>query len=179
VVFVTRRFFVCVMQATYLCVVQTTVQDGPAEDHPSPPAVDSVLLALMAVGRLMRQRVDGDRLDPGTFWLLKTISASGPLRVTELASSTNLDPSTVSRHVAQLDRTGLVERTPDPVDGRAHRVQLTPAGRELLQDAFHRRHELLRRALDGWHPDDISHLDRLLGRFVGDLENFDPELEHA
>lgn len=160
-------------------MVQTKDFDQRAERHLSPPAVDSVLLALMSVGRLMRQRVDGDRLDPGTFWLLKTISGSGPLRVTALAASTNLDTSTVSRHVAQLDRSGLVERTPDPVDGRAHRVQLTAAGRQLLHDAFSRRQELLRRALESWHPDDIAHLDRLLGRFVDDLENFDPELEHA
>ena len=141
--------------------------------------VDSVLTALMTVGRTMRQRVAGDELEPGSFWLLKNIGAGEPLRVTALAACTNLDTSTVSRHVAQLDRTGLVERTPDPDDGRAHRLQLTDDGRRRLHDAFEHRRALLRRALGSWAADDIAELDRLLRRFVTDLENLDPELEHA
>ena len=148
-------------------------------DEDAPAVVDSVLFALMAIGRLMRQRVEGDHLDPGTFWLLKTISARGPLRVTELAGCTNLDTSTVSRHVAQLDRTGLIERSPDPADGRAHRVGLNSHGTELVEDAFRRRRALLSRGLAGWEPDDIAQLDRLLGRFVSDIENLTSDLEHA
>jgi DNA-binding MarR family transcriptional regulator len=151
----------------------------PAREEDAPAVVDSVLLALMAIGRLMRQRVDGDQLDPGTFWLLKTISVRGPLRVTELAGCANLDTSTVSRHVAQLDRAGLVERTPDPDDGRAQRIQLTGPGSTQLQSAFARRRELLSRALVGWQSDDIALLDQLLGRFVNDIDTLNAELEHA
>ena len=86
----------------------------------------------MTVGRLMRSRVDGDDLDPGSLWLLKTL-ACAPLRVTELAASANLDASTVSRHVAHLDRSGLVERTPDPADGRAHRLDPPPQSRRIAR----------------------------------------------
>ena len=150
-----------------------------ARQEDAPGVVDSVLLALMAIGRLMRQRVDGDQLDPGTFWLLKTISARGPLRVTELAGCTNLDTSTVSRHVTQLDRAGLVERTPDPDDGRAQRIQLTGPGSIQLQSAFARRRELLGRALVGWRSEDIAQLDQLLGRFVDDINTLNAELEQA
>lgn len=139
--------------------------------------VDSVLAALMTVGRTMRQRVAGDELEPGSFWLLKNIAAGEPLRVTALAACTNLDTSTVSRQVAQLDRAGLVERTPDPDDGRAHRLQLTDTGRSRLHDAFARRRALLRRVLDRWDTDDVVAMDRLLGRFVADLEHHDAELE--
>ncbi len=159
------------MQATMV-----THEPGSESAH---AVVDSVLTALMAVGRSMRQRVDGDGLDPGTFWLLKNISSAGPLRVTELAGCTNLDTSTVSRHVAQLDRAGLVERTPDPDDGRAHRIQLTSDGRTQLHGAFERRRALLRQALDGWDPDDVVELERLLGRFVSDVDTLNAELEHA
>jgi len=143
------------------------------------PVVDSVLTTLMTVGRTMRQRVEGDDLDPGQFWLLKNIAGQGPLRVTELASCTNLDPSTVSRHVAQLHRAGLLERTPDPEDGRAHRLQLTEAGQSRLHGAFERRRVLLRQALDHWAADDVALLDQLLGRFLADIENLNAELEHA
>ena len=37
-------------------------------------SVESVMHALMSVGRLMRQRPTDETLDPGTFWLLKTIA---------------------------------------------------------------------------------------------------------
>lgn len=154
---------------------------GAGSEGGTPPSVvvDSVLAALMTVGRLMRQRVGGDRLDPGTFWLLKTIGDQGPLRVTELAGCASLDPSTVSRHVAQLDRAGLVRRSPDPADGRAHRVELSPEGAERLQRSLERRRALLTHALDAWEPDDVTHLDQLLGRFVREIEKLDPERETA
>ncbi len=156
----------------------------PAETTPSRAGsavqnaalVDSVLMALMSVGRLMRQRVEGDDLEPATFWLLKTLSVR-PMRVTELASSTNLDTSTVSRHVAQLDRAGLIERTPDPDDRRAHRVELSLQGRSRLDDAFCHRRALLSRGLRDWDTDDVAYLDRLLSRFVGDVENLTTDLE--
>lgn len=159
--------------------MQATTPARPAAGDSTTAVVDSVLGALMTVGRSMRQRVSGDDLEPGQFWLLKSIAAEGPLRVTELAGCTNLDTSTVSRQVAQLHRAGLLERTPDPDDGRAHRLQLTDDGRSRLHDAFERRRTLLRRALGGWEADDIAELDRLLGRFVIDIENLDAEREHA
>ncbi|GAA1836155.1 MarR family winged helix-turn-helix transcriptional regulator [Microlunatus capsulatus] len=152
---------------------------APAGEDSTTAVVDSVLGALMTVGRSMRQRVAGDDLDPGLFWLLKNIAAEGPLRVTELAGCTNLDTSTVSRHVAQLHRAGLVERTPDPDDGRAHRLQLTDTGRSRLHDAFERRRTLLRRALGSWEADDVAELDRLLGRFVSDIDDLAAERENA
>jgi len=149
---------------------------GPLPAGGSP--VDSVLMAVMSVGRLLRQRIAGDDLDPGSIWLLKTLSRQ-PMRVTELAASANLDTSTVSRHVAQMDRAGLVERTPDPADGRAHRVELTASGRSLLDEAFRRRRALLSRSLRDWDTEDVTAFDRLLSRFVGDVENLTTDLEKA
>ena len=72
----------------------------------------------------------------------------------------------MSRHVAQLERSGLVERTPDPDDGRAQLVGLTDDGQQLLDQAFQRRRDLLESALAGWEPADIAEFERLLGKFV-------------
>jgi DNA-binding MarR family transcriptional regulator len=130
------------------------------------PAVDAMLSALMTVGRLMRQRQAEDQLDPGIFWLLKTIAHKGPLRISDLAAAVHLDVSTVSRHVAQVERTGLIARTPDPVDGRAQLVGITDDGQQMLDQAFQRRRDLLESALSGWEPDDIAEFERLLGKFV-------------
>jgi DNA-binding MarR family transcriptional regulator len=167
----------------YACGMQPSGADergcaGAGHPSASGSPVDSVLIAVMSVGRLLRQRAAGDDLDPGSIWLLKTL-AGQPMRVTDLAASANLDTSTVSRHVAQMDRAGLVERTPDPADGRAHRVELTPSGRSRLDEAFRRRRALLGRSLRDWDTEDVTAFDRLLSRFVGDVENLTTDLEKA
>ncbi|HEX8487714.1 MAG TPA: MarR family transcriptional regulator [Propionibacteriaceae bacterium] len=159
--------------------MQTKVQ--PAAEGisaPSGSAEESVLYTLMSIGRLMRQRLQGDDMDPATFWLLKGLATHGALRVTELAALANLDASTVSRHVQQLHRSGLIERTPDPDDGRAQRVALSSHGRDRLNEGLARRRALLGKSFEGWHHDDIRALDTLLARFAGNLEH-NTELEHA
>ena len=151
------------------CAVEATPQES---------AVESVLYALMTIGRVLRQRIQGDGLDPGAFWLLKVLSTQDAMRVTELAALANLDASTVSRHVSQLHRSGLIDRTPDPDDGRAQRVALSASGRQILRDGLVRRRTLLSTSLEGWDQSDIETFDKLLARFVGDVENI-TELEKA
>jgi DNA-binding MarR family transcriptional regulator len=135
--------------------------------------------ALMGIVRLIRQRGHGETLDTGSFWLLKSLSASGPLRVTDLAACANLDASTVSRHVAQLHSAGLIERTPDPVDGRAQRVKLSEAGADRLEAALRARRALLEKSLESWDPRDLDQLDRLLTRFAADVEALTQTMERA
>jgi DNA-binding MarR family transcriptional regulator len=132
--------------------------------------VDSVLHTAMAIGRLMRQRLPGDQLEPATYWVLKNL-ASGSMRITALAASTQLDTSTVSRHVTQLEQAGLVERGQDPDDGRAQRVELTDEGRTQLAASTARRREVLTTSLDGWDTADLAELDRLLSRLVTGVES--------
>ena len=134
-----------------------------------------MLSALMTVGRLMRQRQADDQLDPGMFWLLKTIAHKGPMRISDLATAVHLDVSTVSRHVAQVERTGLVARTADPADGRAQLVGITDDGQQLLDQAFQRRRDLLESTLSGWEPDDIVEFERLLGKFVSGINSRAPK----
>lgn len=156
-----------------------TASDDADPGTPESSAVDSLMHALMSIGRLMRHRAAGDDLDPGTFWLLKTLSDQGPMRVTDLASFANLDTSTVSRHVAQLHKTGLIDRTPDPDDRRAQRVELSQQGLKTLHTSMDHRRALLRRSFTGWDPADIEELDRLLARFVGSIDHQNPDLEPA
>src|SRR5512132_1468741 len=139
--------------------------------------VNSLINALMSGGRLMKQRGKGETLDTGSFWLLKTLAASGPQRATDLAVCAGLDVSTVSRHVAQLHSAGLIERTPDPADGRAQRVELSAAGSARIDDALSSRRALLEKCLESWEPRDLAELDRLLTRFAADVEALTQTME--
>src|SRR5215218_8212355 len=142
--------------------MQLSTESAPSTRTAS---VNSLMHALLSIGRLMRQRGHGDTLDSGSFWLLRTLAASGPQRVTDLAVCAGLDASTVSRHVAQLHSTGLIERAPDPADGRAQRVKLTAAGLERFEALLGARRSLLENCLESWDPRDLAELDRLLTRF--------------
>jgi len=135
--------------------------------------------ALMSIGRLIRQRGQGETLDPGTFWLLKNIAANGSMRVTDIAQHANLDVSTVSRHVAQLDKTGLIERTPDPDDRRAQLVRMTECGQQKLTADLKARTTLLERSLETWSLEDLDQLDRAVNRFVADVETLTENLEKS
>ena len=87
-------------------------------------------------------------------------SAGGQLRMTELAERVLLTQSGLTRLVSRLEAEGLVERLPDPEDGRATLAGLTASGRRRLADA-HRTHlEGIRRhflaPLDGEHLEALA-----------------------
>jgi len=136
-----------------------------------------VLNSLISIGRLMRQRISGDEMDPGTHALLKGLKCQGAMRVTDLATLAGLDTSTVSRHVQQLHKNGLIERTQHPDDGRAQQVGLTEEGSQLLEASLARRHALLNSSLQNWDAAEIETLDVLLARFVGDIQHTAAEWE--
>ncbi|MGY1602248.1 MarR family winged helix-turn-helix transcriptional regulator [Geodermatophilus sp. SYSU D00815] len=128
---------------------------------------------LLRVTRLMKQRRPGagSVLPAGLLPILTHVDefADG-CHARELAARTALDPSTVSRAVAQLVGNGLVERRADPSDGRASVLVLTDAGRSALADANRWYGELLDRALAGWTPAEIGALVAALDRFTRDVD---------
>lgn len=133
--------------------------------------------------RLMRQapREEWRRGGPGAARaadaLVVTLVDQGPLRTGELAEVTRTDPSTVSRQVAFLVRQGLVERRPDPRDGRACVLAPTAEGERLFQHYQRARDEQLAQMLDTWQEHDLLRLVEMLDRFNTDVEDYQPLLD--
>ena len=63
--------------------------------------------------------------------------ADGGARLTELAGRAQGAEQTPRPAVAALEREGLVERVPDPSDGRARLIRLSARGREAATQAMH------------------------------------------
>jgi DNA-binding MarR family transcriptional regulator len=111
-------------------------------------------------------------VDWAAFGVLAQLTKCGATRQTDLAELSLLDPSTVSRHVGQLVRQGLVERRPDPQDGRAVRLVASERGRAIVEEIVRQRNQAFLIALQGWQAEDLHTLTTLLTRFNDDLETF-------
>ena len=127
--------------------------------------VESLYTIAVATRRLSRR----DRVDTGAVRLLWHLSEAGACRLSDLAEMAGLDLSTVSRHVRDLVDASYLARTPDPRDGRAVTLTLTPDGRDVLADAQANRAAAMSTVLTSWDPADRATLTRLLTTLAGDL----------
>src|SRR3954449_5095317 len=103
--------------------------------------------------------------------LLVPLEREGDQRCSALAARAGVDISVASRQLASLERSGLVERGPDPQDGRASLLRLTPEGAHALEASRALRAEWALTALAGWDEEDARTLSDLLGRLVTDLDS--------
>jgi DNA-binding MarR family transcriptional regulator len=104
-------------------------------------------------------------LNATSYTLLGTLAELGPRRAAELAELFAMDKGTVSRVVHQLLELGLIERTPDPEDGRASILSVTEAAQARLEHMHELRRELFGDRLSDWALEEIEHLTTQLGRF--------------
>jgi len=65
--------------------------------------------------------------------LLLLLREHGPSQQQALGERLGMDRTTTMQLVARLEQDGLVVRHPDPADGRAYLVQLTPEGGRVAQ----------------------------------------------
>lgn len=120
----------------------------------------SELLTVMHRSRMLHQQ------GAPAMALVMHVARCGPMRPRDLADAMHLDQSTVSRHLSHLSDLGLVARTPDPADGRAHLVTVTAEGRSELQRVLSMRVHELEQAIDAWTDEDRDDLARLLTKFT-------------
>jgi len=95
--------------------------------------------------------------------LITLVSAlGGTLTIGDMGERRNLSPSGVSRSVDRLAKIGLVERSPNPADGRSLLVGLTPQGLTRLRAAQVTHHAVVRRLLlDRLSERDLKRLGEL------------------
>lgn len=109
--------------------------------------------------------------EPG-FDVLATLRRCAPgerLSAGELARQTLVTTGGLSLRLKRLEREGFLRRERDPEDQRMVYVELTDAGRDLVDKAADVHFENLQRMLDGLAPDEQRDLARLLGRLYDSL----------
>ena len=81
--------------------------------------------------------------------------------LTELARRVQVQPATITKMLQRMEKTGFVERRPDPDDHRVSRVYLTEAGRAVRADVQQVWRRLEEEAFAGFTHDEQVLLRRL------------------
>jgi DNA-binding MarR family transcriptional regulator len=123
-------------------------------------------MAIVRTARRLRQEAagaGGTELSPTAAAALATVDRHGPLSPSELAEVERIKRPTATRTLRQLEEAGLVDRTPDPADGRGALVSVNAAGRERLRRLRGRKNAYLARRMRDLPVEDVEALERAAG----------------
>lgn len=115
------------------------------DDANLPAAVNAAAVHLL---RRLAHEDGASEVGPAQLSALSVLVFSGPHRVSHLADAERVAVPTMSRVVAALEQRGLARRAPDPEDGRAAVIHVTPAGEAALERARRARLALLRQGIE-------------------------------
>ena len=107
----------------------------------------------MAIARLSRRlrptkAAVAAGLTPTRSAVLQTVARRGAIRLSELAEAEAINPTMLSRVIAELTEGGLLERVSDERDRRAVWVSCSPAGRRLAERIRRERTDALSLGLE-------------------------------
>ncbi|MFF3446609.1 MarR family winged helix-turn-helix transcriptional regulator [Streptomyces sp. NPDC002667] len=130
-------------------------------DDPHPDKVASALLAGISVlvRRVRQVPVEGGLTMPERT-ALSHLARSGPTTSSALAREVQITAQAMGATLGALRDRGLVERRPDPNDGRRALLTVTEAGHQALKNKRNARAELIARALTGgtFSPTELEQL---------------------
>lgn len=112
-------------------------------------------------------------LQASSFDILATLRRAGPphrLSPGDLMASAMVASGTMTNRIDQLEKAGLVERLPNPDDGRSVLVGLTPAGLARVEAAVTDHVATQNRLLEGLSPAERGALDAALRGFLARFE---------
>jgi DNA-binding MarR family transcriptional regulator len=117
-------------------------------DEPDVGAIASALLSSLSalVRRVRKLPVEGELTMP-EWSALARLDRSGSATSAELARQELISPQSMGATLGALQARGLIERHPDPDDGRRVVLALTDAGVRALKDRRNARSQLLEPAL--------------------------------
>jgi DNA-binding MarR family transcriptional regulator len=136
-------------------MVEQWRRERPDVDPSSMAVFARLTRAHLAASRAIEATLTGHGLNRGEFDLLASLRrSSAPYRLSpgDLARAMVLSPAATTNRLQRLEERGLVVRRPDPADGRFGVVDLTEAGKALVDAAV---------------ADHVATLDRLLAGLPG------------
>ena len=127
-----------------------------------PDATEVAAALRVSIGLLLRRmrqvRPDGELSLPEMSALAR-LDRTGPATSSTLARLEQISPQSMGATLAGLEAHGLVQRHPDPEDGRRAVLSLTEAGQQVLRNKRSARVAQLAQALsNGFTPAELRQL---------------------
>lgn len=137
---------------------------------------------VLRAAHLIRTRLDGiadayGLSHRGDLETLTELDLVGPLTPSELAEDLLLTTGGMTVRLNRLEKAGLVERQPNPRDGRGVLVHLTAAGKDVAEDALAnllQAHSVIVESLKKSDQGNLARLLRSLLIDLGDTPAFSP-----
>lgn len=109
-------------------------------------AARDVRVVFSRLRRRLKETYDAEGLTPSQTAVLSRLDKDGDAAASDLAAAERVRPQSIATTLAALDERGLIERRPDPADGRRQLVSVSAAGRAFLADKRRAGEEWLARA---------------------------------
>ncbi|MFC4069399.1 MarR family winged helix-turn-helix transcriptional regulator [Actinoplanes subglobosus] len=129
-----------------------------------------LVFEMMIAERSVRRWIDARSGDSGIgaagAGVLFHLAAHDDALVGDVSAALCASPSGISGLVSRLEKAGFLVKAPDPVDARAVRLRLTPAGREAVATARGAVRELNAEISDGFTDAELDVVARWLGHIT-------------
>ena len=138
----------------------------------------SPMTRLVRLGVLMdtfqRETLEPFELTPSDYAVLSTLRRAGPpyqLSPSDLYTTLERSSGGMTKMLKRLESLGLVERIPDPEDGRSTRVLLTEAGVSLQEEVFNVFLSRTQELLHTISPSKLREIDNSLRLLLDGIES--------
>jgi DNA-binding MarR family transcriptional regulator len=115
--------------------------------HPSAQVVKGASELRLVLGQLVRRLRAEYSFPVAQASVLSRLDREGAQTASELAAAEHVRPQSMAQTLAELETAGLIERRPDPADGRRIQIELTQEGRERVIEGRGRREDWLAAAI--------------------------------
>ncbi|MBO0841814.1 MAG: MarR family transcriptional regulator [Nocardioides sp.] len=117
-----------------------------------------------------RARMVHPGLHAASYLMLRWVAENGPVRAGAIAEEFSVDKGAVSRMVQSLEELELVERNPDPADGRASLLSATAPAKQMLDRGDGERRDFFSEQMSEWSTADLASFGELLARYNETIE---------
>ena len=148
---------------------------------PTPPPLDLQAPLVKLIGTARRQirqsfwaKYAALNLTPQQGWILRVLSAQGPMSLHGLAQWVFMDDPTACRIVKTMQDKGLVDSVPDPSHGRRNIISISKAGTQVAPALDALADELARDLEAGLADQEKLQLRQLLLKVIANLSGNSP-----
>jgi DNA-binding MarR family transcriptional regulator len=132
----------------------------------------------LAVRGCVEKALGNVALTPSQYFVLFLVETGEATSSAELARAMGVLPQSMAELISSLEKRELIARTPDNVNNRILRSEVTTAGRRLFEKATGLALRLERELFEDFEPGEIDELNRLFGRLIASAErhSYHPKL---